>query len=138
MSMTLGEAAREPNQHMTTDVRRWWPAACVVTFLWIGGLLSGASASEAPREALATVKGVAMPFSVYGIVASLQQIPGVDHVSFDLTHGLATIRLKPGATVTDEQIRRAIIHASFTPGAIRWKSAPESRPNERGAAALRP
>ena len=138
MSMTIGEAAREPNQHMTTDVRRWWPAACVATFLWIGVLLSGASASEAPREVLATIKGVAVPFSVYGIVASLQQIPGVDHVSFDLTHGLADIRLKPGATVTDPQIRKAIIDASFTPGAIRWKPVPESMPNERGSAALRP
>ena len=120
------------------DVRRWRPAACVAAVLWMGGLLSGALAAEAPREALAIVKGVAMPFNVYGIVSRLQQIPGVDHVSFDLSHGLADIMLKPGAAVTDEQIRQAIINASFTPGDIRWKPAPKNEPSAHGSATLRP
>ncbi len=120
------------------DVRRWRPAAWVAAVLWTGWLLSGALAAEAPREALVIVKGVAMPFSVYGIVSRLQQIPGVDHVSFDLSQGLADIRLKPGAAVTDEQIRQAIINASFTPGEIRWKPVPENEPSARGATTLRP
>lgn len=94
-----------------------------IAILWLAATLQVAVTAEPAREALATVKGVTLAFSLYGLIESLMSIPGVAHVEFDMERGLADIRLKPGATVTDAQIRQAITNASFTPGEIRWKSA---------------
>ena len=77
------------------------------------------------REALVIVKGVATPFSVFGLLKRFNQIPGVARASFDLSTGLADVRLRPGAEVTDAQLRDAIIDASYTPGDIRWQPAPQ-------------
>lgn len=78
------------------------------------------------HEAIAVVKGVAVPFSVFGIIKRLEQIPGVEQVSFNLSQGLADIHVKPEARVTDDQIRQAIVDASYTPGDIRWIPSQES------------
>ena len=80
-------------------------------------------------EVQVVVKGVATPFSVFGLVNRLGEIPGVEHVSFDLSRGLADVRLRPGATVTDHQFREAIRDASYTPGPIRRTPA---KPGEHG------
>ncbi len=74
------------------------------------------------KEALVIVKGVATPFSVFGLLKRLGQIPGVQKVTFDLSSGVADLRLRPDARVTDEDIRQAIFNASYTPGSIRWKA----------------
>ena len=75
------------------------------------------------REALVIVKGVATPFSVFGLIRRFNQIPGVESATFDLSQGLADVKFKPGAAVSDEDIRRAVRDASYTPGPIRWKQA---------------
>lgn len=77
------------------------------------------TASE--REALVIVKGVATPFSVFGLIRRFNQMPGVESMTFDLSQGLADVKFKPGATVSDEDIRQAVRNASYTPGSIRWK-----------------
>ncbi len=73
-------------------------------------------------EVLVIVKGVATPFAVFGIVKGLSKMPGAAHVSFNLQRGLADIILKPGAHLSDEEIRRVVRTASYTPGDIRWKT----------------
>lgn len=78
------------------------------------------------REVLVIVKGVATPFSVFGLIQRLKQIPEVKSVTFDLSQGLADVRFKPGAVVSDEELRRAIRNASYTPGRIRWKQIASS------------
>jgi copper chaperone CopZ len=78
-------------------------------------------------EVRVIVKGVAVPYSVFGIIKRLEQIPGVAKVDFDMRHGLADIKLKPGAHITDEQLRAAIKNASYTPGDIQW-IIPENDP----------
>lgn len=82
------------------------------------------------------MNGVAVPFSVFGIIKRLKEIPGVEHVSFNLSQGLADIRVKPGAQISDDQIRQAVVDASYTPGDIRWMPAQnmtgmQSPPNAR-------
>lgn len=79
-----------------------------------------ATPSSSGDEAQVIVKGVAVPYSVFGIIKRLEQIPGVANVSFDMRHGLADIKLNPGAHVTDDQLREAIKNASYTPGDIHW------------------
>ena len=71
-------------------------------------------------EVQVIVKGVAVPYSVFGIVKRLEQIPGVAKVDFDMRHGLADIKLIPGAHITDEELRAAVKNASYTPGDIHW------------------
>lgn len=73
------------------------------------------------HEALVIVKGVATPFSVFGLIRRLHQIQGVESVTFDLSVGLADMKFKPDANVSDQEIRQAILNASYTPGSIRWK-----------------
>lgn len=109
---------------------RWFCSVLVAGFL---GLLSqgiNANAAEpmSGQEAIVAVKGVAVPFSVYGIIKRLEEIPGVEHVSFNLSQGLADIRIKPGAQVTDGQIREAVVDASYTPGDIRWVATQKNSP----------
>ena len=87
-------------------------------------LAADPTAGVADREVLVTVKGVATPFSVFGLIERFGQIPGVERVSFDLSQGLADVILKPGAQVTDEDFRRAVRSASYTPGDISRKPGP--------------
>ena len=94
----------------------------VTSFLWLTSQMRDANAAElmSRREAIVVVKGVAVPFSVFGIIKRLEQIPGIEHVSFNLSQGLADILVKPGAQVSDDEIRQAVVDASYTPGDIRW------------------
>ncbi len=91
--------------------------------------LAGAPAAHADVEAMAAqaapdddilmiVKGVTYPFSKFGLIRRLKQIPSVEAVWFDLQHGMAHIRLKPGGDVPDAELRRAIVNAAYTPGEI--------------------
>ena len=71
-------------------------------------------------EVQVIVLGVTAPFFVFGIVKRFEQIPGVEHASFNLLHGIADIILKPGASVTDDDLRRAVRNASYSIGPIHW------------------
>ena len=99
-------------------------AVFMATLLGLSSLSATPAVSAAPPpqsdEVQVIVKGVAVPYSVFGIVKRLEQIPGVAKVNFDMRHGLADIKLVPGAHITDEQLRAAIKNASYTPGDIHW------------------
>lgn len=69
-------------------------------------------------DILVTVWGVIAPVATFGLIKNLEAIPGVAQASFDLRHALATIEVKPGATVTDGQLRAAVRSASYTPREI--------------------
>ena len=84
-------------------------------------------------EVQVTVLGVTAPFFVFGIVARLGQVPGVAHVSFNLLHGIADVTVKPGANITDDDLRHAVRNASYTAGPIKWLT----RPSPVAAAATR-
>ncbi|HVB57154.1 MAG TPA: heavy metal-associated domain-containing protein [Candidatus Acidoferrales bacterium] len=46
---------------------------------------------------------------------SIKKIPGVESVNVSLKHGLVSITLKPGNTVTLTQVRKAIKDDAFAP-----------------------
>lgn len=78
--------------------------------------------TAACSEALVTVWGVIAPVATFGLIKSLEAVPGVKRASFDLLHALATVEIQPGAVVTDEQLRAAVKSASYTPREIRRPS----------------
>lgn len=100
--------------------------------LWLSAVLTALvtpvvfAAEPQGRKALVIVKGVTTPFSALGLIKHFNQIPEVKTVSFDLSQGLADVILQPGATVSDEELRRTIRNASYTPGPIHWKPAADT------------
>jgi hypothetical protein len=83
---------------------------------------TAAAAQEQGGEVVMVVKGVVAPYATFGLLKHLGGIPGVAAVTFNLLHGTADIKLKPGASVTDQQLRDAVISAAYTPGDIHWKT----------------
>ncbi len=73
------------------------------------------------RQALVTVKGVANPFSSFGIVKRLRQVPGVKDVTFDLYTGQAIVTLEPKADIGEAELKEAVRNASYTAGKIQWR-----------------
>jgi copper chaperone CopZ len=51
----------------------------------------------------------------YGIERSLKKLPGVEQVHVSLNEGKASLRFKPGAEVTLQDIRNRIVDGGFTP-----------------------
>ena len=81
-------------------------------------------------EVQVVVLGVTAPFFVFGIVKRFEEIPGVEHTSFNLKRGTADVLLKPGATVTDDDLRRAVRNASYSIGPIHWIAHPSAKAAE--------
>lgn len=77
-------------------------------------------------EVKVVVLGVTAPFFTFGLVKRFQQIPGVEHTSFNLLRGTADILVKPGAAVSDEDLRRAVRNASYSIGSIQWVAHPSA------------
>lgn len=122
--------------------KQWRRRGCPASAAWlrlVAALLAGCSAASRTAQAQTsppaspavavevevTVLGVAVPYSMFGI-RRLEQIPGVAHVSFNLLHGIADVRIEPGATVTDDALRAAVLDADYTPGPIRRLARPNS------------
>ena len=84
------------------------------------------ASADYDSEILMIVKGVAVPFSVFGLIKRLEEIPGVENVQFDLNQGLAHIKIHPGVQVTNDQLRQAVVDASYTPGNIKRLSLQRS------------
>lgn len=84
---------------------------------------------EATNRVVVTVQGVGCPFCVFGIEKWLGKIDGVQDVQMDLETGRVTLTLEPGASVTEDQLRRAVEQAGFTPGetiqGIDYRGTPE-------------
>lgn len=96
--------------------------ACASITLSPGASLEGPAHGQ---EIFVIVKGVTSPMATFGLLKHLSQIPGVATVQFNLYKGLADLTLQPGAQVSDDQIRQAILSASYTPGDITRGNDPD-------------
>lgn len=81
---------------------------------------AAAPSSEASKQAVVAVKGLACPFCVYGLKKHLSALPGVKKVEVTLGKGEAVIDFAPSAKVSDADIQKAIRKAGFTAGKIEW------------------
>jgi len=62
---------------------------------------------------LVHIEGLACPFCAFGIEKHLKKVDGVKKVQVNLGEGTAHLTLKPGAEVTEEQVRQAVKKAGF-------------------------
>lgn len=91
-----------------------------------GSALGANSQIDACDQLQMVVWGIIAPGSTFGLIKNLEAVPGVDRVTFDLRHALATIEIRHGVTVTDSQLRAAVKSASYTPREI---NRPSTCPN---------
>jgi len=95
----------------------------MLTVAFLFGLLSAGPATagetqEAAAESQAVyevgVDGLACPFCAYGVEKQLGKIDGVDSVETGIKAGLVVITMEPGATLDEDDARRAVEAAGFT------------------------
>jgi DNA-binding beta-propeller fold protein YncE len=115
-----------------------------IRFIIISWLAALAIVTAQPPVPQVTIKveGLACPFCAYGMEKHLKRLDAVETVDISLKAGEAIVRLKPGQTVTEEQLRAAIRAGGFTAKEIRFTEAvspkPPARPNRFVGIALLP
>lgn len=60
------------------------------------------------------VDGLACPFCAYGLEKKLKKLDGVADIYVDMDKGKTDIKLKEGATLSEEKIKKAVEDAGFT------------------------
>lgn len=90
------------------------------------GAPEAASPQEPPPDVAVEVNGLSCPFCAYGIEKKFVERPEVESVVVALEENEVHLWLRSGQELSDEQVRRTVEEAGFTPGAIR-------RPERSGA-----
>ncbi len=82
-----------------------------------------ASPASTGKQAVVEIKGMSCPFCAYGAKKHLMKLPGAKKVDVTLGQDQAIADFAPDSKVTDDQIRKAVHDAGFTPGKIEWRNA---------------
>lgn len=82
------------------------------------------SAPPGYGEVHVIVLGVTSPFSTFGLGRRFLEVPGVAKMRFIMEEGRAVLWLKPGAQVSEDELRKAVRNASFTTDRIIWVRPP--------------
>lgn len=82
------------------------------------------SAPPGYGEVHVIVLGVTSPFSTFGLGRRFLEVPGVAKMRFIMEEGRAVLWLKPGARVSEDELRKAVRNASFTTDRIIWVRPP--------------
>ncbi len=64
-------------------------------------------------DVIIEVDGLACPFCAYGVEKRLKKIDGVAELSVLLKEGTVQLKLKEGATVSEERLQKAVADAGF-------------------------
>ncbi len=76
------------------------------------------------------VDGLACPFCAYGLEKKLKKLDGVQALNVQMEEGQVQMKLKEGATVTEEQISEAVADAGFTVREITFAEARKGAPKK--------
>lgn len=76
-------------------------------------------AEKATQKISIKVEGLYCPFCAYGIEKQLKKLKGFKKVEINLKHGVAELHIKPGVTVTDSAIQKAVEDAGFDSASIK-------------------
>lgn len=98
-------------------------AASVLVLISVIPAAFAAPATSTGKQAVIEIKGMSCPFCAYGAKKHLLTLPGAKKVDMTLGKDQAIVDFAPDSKVTDDQIRKAVRDAGFTPGKIEWRNA---------------
>jgi copper chaperone CopZ len=75
-------------------------------------------AESTDQKILIKVEGLYCPFCAYGLEKQLKKLKGFEKVEVNLKHGTADLYIKPGVTVSDATIQKAVEDAGFDSASI--------------------
>lgn len=70
------------------------------------------------------VDGLSCPFCAYGLEKKFKKIEGANDIKIDVDKGLLTFTMDEDKTVTEEEIKKKVKQAGFTPKEITYSEAP--------------
>ncbi|MDT8368987.1 MAG: heavy metal-associated domain-containing protein [Longimicrobiales bacterium] len=82
-------------------------------------VLLAALPQEPPPDIVVEVNGLSCPFCAFGIEKKFVERPEVDSVFVALQENTVHLWLNSGEELSDEEVRRTVDRAGFTPGEIR-------------------
>ncbi len=94
----------------------------LIVSLFVAVLMTAALAPQARAQddkrieepdVIIEVDGLACPFCAYGIEKRLKKIDGIAELSVLLEEGKVHLKLKEGATVSEERLQKAVADAGF-------------------------
>jgi mercuric ion binding protein len=66
-----------------------------------------------PRQIQVTILGMSCPFCAYGVEQKLKKLEGVEDLKVELKTGLATLTLKEGVDIPNEELQKKVEDAGF-------------------------
>jgi len=76
------------------------------------------------------VDGLSCPFCAYGLEKKLIGIDGVASIKIDIDQGMAILTISENKIITEEEIRKVVKQAGFTPKKIVFANLPAKKDNE--------
>ena len=83
------------------------------------------------------VNGLACPFCAYGLELKLKKLDAVEALTVHMEEGHVQMKLKEGATVSDEEIRAAVKDAGFTVTEIKYVGKDKAAAKKPGSTGRR-
>ena len=91
--------------------------------LLMATLVVPAFAQDSPDQITLRVDGLSCPFCAYGLEKKLKRLEGAEQVRIDIDRGVAEITVAEGKTIEEDQLRKAVLDAGFTPKGITYSNA---------------
>lgn len=92
------------------------------SLLMLGLTALVATSAQGQEKIVVRVDGLSCPFCALGLEKNLKKIKGVTDVTIKLEEGIATLETKQGANPSDEEIKKQVKGAGFTPREIKRES----------------
>ncbi|MCZ6898964.1 MAG: heavy-metal-associated domain-containing protein, partial [Bacteroidetes bacterium] len=78
------------------------------------------------------VDGLSCPFCAYGLEKKLIGIDGVASIKIDIDQGMAILTVSENKSITEEEIRKVVKQAGFTPKKIVFINTADKKEDENG------
>ncbi len=96
----------------------------LLTFLFVGTSLAQS------KQVKVKVDGLSCPFCAYGLEKKFKDVDGIEDIKIDIKEGTLSFLLEEGKIFPEEQIRKKVKQAGFTPKEITYPET--SVKNEKG------
>ena len=73
------------------------------------------------------VDGLSCPFCAYGLEKKIKKLDGVENLKIDVEKGMMTFTVAKGKTVSEEDVKKKVKEAGFTPREITYTEIPEKK-----------